>query len=137
MQNETKQKRCSNTKIFAFARELLRVQNDCSQKVSQFIAFCVVHSSLLAWISSLVYKDKVLAWLSFRKIHIAQSILRRKFPSNTKLADSETQISLRILNKPLRIKAPPKITPTKKVFEKCKHRGLFAEFYSVYVDNLS
>ena len=49
-------------------KELLRVQNDCSQKVSQYIDVCEVHSSELAWIS-LVHLDKVLAWLSFRKIH--------------------------------------------------------------------
>ena len=30
--------------IFAFAKELLRASNDCNQKVSQFIAVCVVHS---------------------------------------------------------------------------------------------
>ena len=48
-------------------KELLRVPSECSQKVSQYIAVCVVHSSDLAWIS-LVHLDKVLAWLSFRKI---------------------------------------------------------------------
>ena len=55
---------------FAHARApLLRVPNDCSQKVSQFIAVCVVHSSLWGWISS-VHIDKVLAWLRFRKVHV-------------------------------------------------------------------
>ena len=42
----------SNTYIFAFAKELLRVPNDCSKNVSQYIAVCVVHSSVLAWIYS-------------------------------------------------------------------------------------
>ena len=53
-------------------KELLRVPNDCSQKVSQYIAVCVVHSSDLAWIS-LVHLDKVLAWLSFTKIYVLKA----------------------------------------------------------------
>ena len=55
---------------------------------------------------------------------LAQSILRRKFPSKYKLVDFETQTSLRIL-------APPKIGPSKRAFEKYKPRGLFSEFYSI------
>ena len=35
---------------------------------------CVVHSSVLAWISS-VHIDKVLAWLSFRKIYVLKASL--------------------------------------------------------------
>ena len=54
IQNKTKQK-CI---IFFFAKEPSHAPNDCSQKVSQFISVCVVHSSLLAWISS-VHIDKV------------------------------------------------------------------------------
>ena len=42
-------------------------------------------------------------------IRLAQSILRRKFPS---------------VDKPLRIPAPPKISPSKTAFEKYKPRGL-------------
>ena len=42
-------------------------------------------------------------------IRLAQSILRRKFPS---------------VDKPLRISAPPKISPSKTAFEKYKPRGL-------------
>ena len=53
-------------------KELLRVPNNCSQKVSQYIAVCVVHSSDLARIS-LVYLDKVLAWLSFTKINVLKA----------------------------------------------------------------
>ena len=46
------------------------------------------------------------------------------FTSNCKvsLIDFETQISLRT-------KAPPKISPSKKAFEKYKPQGLFSEFY--------
>ena len=47
-------------------------------------------------------------------IMLAQSILKRKFPS---------------VDKPLRIKAPPKVSPSKRAFEKYKPRGLFSEFY--------
>ena len=45
---------------------------------------------------------------------IVQSILRRKFPS---------------VYKALRIKALPKISPSKRAFEKYKPWGLFSEFY--------
>ena len=44
IQNKAKQKLYSNTKFFAFAKELLRVPNDCSQNVSHYIAVCIVHS---------------------------------------------------------------------------------------------
>ena len=46
--------------------------NDCSQKVSQYVAVCVVHSLVLAWIFS-VHVDKVLAWLSFRKFYVFEA----------------------------------------------------------------
>ena len=75
--NETKQTLIKDTKNLAFAKDLLRVPNDGSQNVSQYIAVCVVHSSVLAWISRSVHIDKVLAWLSFRKIYV---------PSNYELA---------------------------------------------------
>ena len=82
------------------------------------MAVCIVHSSLLAWIS-LVHIDKVLVRLRFRKVYVlngsfsktflqividlqfpssykvAKSILRRKFPSKYKSSRFETQISLR------------------------------------------
>ena len=45
---------------------------DGSQKVSQYIAVCEVHFSVLAWIS-LVHLDKVLAWLSFRKSYVLKA----------------------------------------------------------------
>ena len=51
--------------------------NDCSQKMSQYITVCVVHSSVLAWISS-VHIDKVIAWLRFRKI----CVLKASFSKN-------------------------------------------------------
>ena len=47
---------------------------------------------------------------------LAQSILKRKFPSD---------------HKPLRILAPPKISPLKRAFEKYKPWGLFSEFYGI------
>ena len=37
--------------FFLFAKELLLAPIDCSLKVSQYIAVCVVHPSPLAWIS--------------------------------------------------------------------------------------
>ena len=49
-------------------------------------------------------------------IRLAQSILKHKFPS---------------VNKPIRIQASQKISPSKRAFEKYKARGLFSEFYSV------
>ena len=57
---------------------LLLVPNDCSQKVSQSIAVFLVHSSLLAWISS-VHIDKEVAWLSFRKIYVLLSSFSKSF----------------------------------------------------------
>ena len=101
-----KQSKNSKTQFFVFAKELWRVANDCTQKASQYIAVCVVHYSELALISA-VRTDKVLAWLSFRKIYVlkasfsknllqitdknffpgyklAQWILRRTFPSHYK-----------------------------------------------------
>ena len=49
-----------------------------------------------------------------------------KFPSNYKASpiDFETQISLPR-------QAPPKISPSKRAFEKYNPRGLFSEFYSM------
>ena len=44
-------KTCTVTHKFVFAKELLRVTNGCSQKLSQLIAVYVVHPLLLAWIS--------------------------------------------------------------------------------------
>ena len=41
---------------------------------------------------------------------------KRKFPS---------------VDKPLQIQAPPKISPSKRAFEKYKPRGLFSEFYGI------
>ena len=105
--------------MFAFAKELLRVPNECSQKLSQYVAVCVVNSSVLALISS-VYIDKALAWLSFRKIYVpnasfsknvlqitdinfqasnhnlAQWIVRRILPPSISLADFKMQIFLRM-----------------------------------------
>jgi len=120
IQNKTKQKQCAVThENFEFAKELLRVPNNCSQKVSQYVAVCVVNSSVLALIYS-VYTDKALAWLSFRKIYVpnasfsknvlqitginfqasnynlAQWILRRILPPSISLADFEMQIFLRM-----------------------------------------
>ena len=93
----------SNINFWDLLKNILRVPNDCSQKVLQFIAVWAVHSSLSAWISS-VHIDKVLAWLRFRKVYVlkasfsktflqitfppnykqVQTILRRKFPSKYK-----------------------------------------------------
>ena len=72
---------------------VLRVPNDCSQKVLQYLAVCVVQYSVLALISS-VHVDKVLAWLSFRRIQALKAsfgkklpqINERNCPSNQKLA---------------------------------------------------
>ena len=47
---------------------------------------------------------------------LAQSILKRKFP---------------FVDKPLRIQAPSKISPSKRALEKYKPRGLFSEFYDI------
>ena len=58
--------------------------NDCSQKVSQLIVVCVVHSSLLAWISS-VHIDKVLAWLRSRKVYVLNASFSKTFLQITDL----------------------------------------------------
>ena len=46
------------------------------------VACTVVHSSLLAWIS-LVHKDKVFAWLSFRKIYVLKASFSKNFKQIT------------------------------------------------------
>ena len=51
-------------------------------------------------------------------IGLAQSILKRKFPSVDKA------------------RAPPKISPSKRAFEKYKPRGLFSEFYGICLKKL-
>ena len=64
--------------------------NDWSQKVSQYIAVCVVQSSVFAWISS-IHIDKVVhGWV------IGKANYWHKFPSNYKLAqrDFETHIPI-------------------------------------------
>ena len=64
---------------------------------------------------ALTYKVKQSKTVNFvPTIRLAQSILKRKFSS---------------VDKPLRIQAPPKISPSKRAFEKYKPRGLFSEFY--------
>ena len=50
-------------------------------------------------------------------MRLTQSILKRKFPS---------------VDKPLRINAPPKISPSKRASEKYKPWGLFSEFYGMF-----
>ena len=47
-------------------------------------------------------------------MRLTQSVLKRQFPS---------------VDKSLRIKVPPKISPSKRAFEKYKPWGLFSEFY--------
>ena len=65
--------------MFVFAKELLRVPNDYSQKVLQFyIAVCVVHSLLSAWIS-LVHIDKVLAWMCFSNLYVLKASFSKTF----------------------------------------------------------
>ena len=71
IQNKTKRKLFSNTN-FCICQRTIRVPNECSQKVSQYIAIGVVHSSILAWIFS-VHRDKVLAWLSLRTIYVRKA----------------------------------------------------------------
>ena len=71
IQNKTKRKLFSNTH-FCICQRTIRVPNECSQKVLQYIAVGVVHSSILAWIFS-VHNDKVLAWLSLRTIYVRKA----------------------------------------------------------------
>ena len=52
----------------------------------------------------------------FPAIRLAQSIFKRKFPS---------------VDKPLQKEAPPKISPSKRAFEKYKPQDLFSEFYGM------
>ena len=54
-----------------------------------------------------------------------------KFPSHYKLAQSISKRKVPFVHKPLRIQAPPKISPSKRAFEKYKPRGLFSEFYGI------
>ena len=49
-------------------------------------------------------------------IRLAQLILKHKFRS---------------VGKPLRIQAPPKISPSKRAFEKYKPQAFFSEFYGI------
>ena len=83
---------------------------------------------------------------AFWKVYVLKPSFSKTFPQSTeyinftyhyKLAqDSETQISLPSINladfetqSSLRIWAPPKISSSKRAFEKYKPRGLFSEFY--------
>ena len=52
----------------------------------------------------------------FPAIRLAQSIFKRKFPS---------------VDKPPQKEAPPKISPSKRAFEKYKPQDLFSEFYGM------
>ena len=53
-----------------------------------------------------------------------------KLPFSYKLAQSILKHTFSSVHKPLRIKAPPKISPSNRAFEKYKPQGLFLEFYS-------
>ena len=65
-------------------------------------------------------------WRITLKYKVKQS-KNTKFTFNYKASsiDIETQIFLRR-------QAPPKISPSKRAFEKYKPRGLLLEFYSIY-----
>ena len=78
--------------------------NDCCQKLLQFIAVCVAHSTLSASISS-VRIDKVLASLRFRKVYVLKASFSKTFLQITDVIsfqlqanpiDFETQISLQV-----------------------------------------
>ena len=60
-----------------------------------------------------------------------------KFPFNWRLAQSMLKRKSPSVDKPLRIWAPPKISPSKRAFEKCKPRGLFSEVYGMLVNSKS
>ena len=59
-----------------------------------------------------------------------------KFPSHYKLAQLILKRKSPSVHKPLQIEAPPKISPSKRAFEKSKPRGLFSEFYGMFVIQL-
>ena len=48
--------------------------------------------------------------------------MKRQFPS---------------VDKPLRIQAPQKISPSKRAFEKYKPRGVFSEFYGILMEPIA
>ena len=60
-----------------------------------------------------------------------------KFPSHCKLAQSIVKRKFPSVDKPLRIWAPPKISPSRRTFEKYKPRGLYSEFYGIIGNQLS
>ena len=135
-------KRCSNIICYICQRFMTSAKWLQSKSVT---VYCCYRSSLfsLGWISS-AHIDKVLAWLSFRKIYVLKASATNywhKFPSNCKLAQwilRHTFPSQYILSRfwnanfPFPIWALPKITPSKRAFEKYKSRGLFSEFYSIF-----
>ena len=62
----------------------------------QLNAVCLVHSSLLAWISS-VHTDKVLAYLRFKKVFVLKASFSKTFLQiDSKGLDSSNNIDSRI-----------------------------------------
>ena len=121
---------------------------DCSQKVSHYIAACVVHSSVLAWIS-FVHIDKDLYGggleisTSSRRVSVKLADnCWHEFPSNYELAQIDFEMNISFPpSKPSRFWnanfppyiSPSKIIPSKRVFEKYELRGLFSEFNGIQI----
>ena len=111
--------------------------------MSQYIAVCVVHSSFLAWISS-VHIEKVLSWLGFRKNYVLKASFSKNllqitdvnFLSTTSKPNGFWDANFpSSIFKPSRFwnaNFPPYVSPTKNKsktpFEKYKPRGLFSQF---------
>ena len=113
------------------------------RRFHSILLICAVQYSLLALISS-VHVDKVLAWLSFRKIYVLKTsfsknlpqINDKNYPSNYKLAQWILRHTFPSQYKCRRFWnvnfALPKISPSKMAFEKDKPWELFSKFYGIF-----
>ena len=90
--------------------------NPVMQKTVHQIAPPNISPVACTWKPSNITKNEAKTVNLLPTMRLTQSMLKCKFPS---------------VDKPLRIKAPPKISPSKRAFEKYKPRGLFSEFYGM------
>ena len=77
------------------------------------------------------YKPPGGLYLEFALEYKVKQSKNGQFPSHCKPAQSKLKRKFPSVHKPLRILAPPKISVSKRAFEKYKPRGLFSEFYGI------
>ena len=111
IRSKTKQKRYRNTILFYFPKNHYVCKMIAVKKChsNEFIAVCVVHFSLFAWISSfhtkstckeIMFRHRAaqffkFAWLSFRKIYVLTTSLGKSFVqfTNIKFLPTKSQLN--------------------------------------------